>query len=327
MTYHVTRALGLIVRARYTHQKITDHASANAYDPTTSAADNSSSESNFSGRLGVQYKVNPELTTYATAVRGYKGPQVSAAAQGVPAFLIAAEIPTAFELGVKGAVLDEQLAVDFNVFSTSVHDYQGQRCFIAPIGALTCVGQSIPSVTTQGVELDLFGRPVAGLTINSGIIYDRARYPNGWPGYDPNNLNGGTTDLSGRQLVGVPETKFTLSADYELPLGPIVGIVGADTVFKSALRLGPTADARFVYPAHFTTGARIGVRSPKDTWSVALFARNVGNDHEPVTLFGDPSFTPPGADPSAPNGYLNGVSGWISPESLREVGLTFDLKL
>ncbi len=57
-----------------------------------------------------------------------------------------------------------------------------------------------------------------------------------------------------------------------------------------------------------------------------MFARNISNQHEPVTLFGGPSFTPPGADPTAPNGYVNGVSGWLSPESLREVGLSFDVK-
>jgi iron complex outermembrane recepter protein len=326
MTYHLTDSIGLIAGARYTHQRITDHASANPYDPTTSVTNGVTSVSNVSGRLGVQYKVNPDLTTYATAVRGYKGPQVIAATQGVPATVVAPEIPTAFEIGVKGALLNSSLAVDFNVFSTKVHDYQGQRCFIAPIGALTCIGESIPSVTTKGVELDLFGKPLKGLSLNGGFIYDRARYPQGWTGYDPNNLNGGTTDLAGKQLVGVPQTKLTFSGEYILPFGAIEGVVGADTVFKSAMRLGPTGDSRFVYPSHWTTGARIGIRSPHETWMIAVFARNLSNDHEPVTLFGGPSFTPPGADPTAPNGYVNGVSGWLSPESLREIGISFDVK-
>ena len=326
MTYHVTDQVGLIAGARFTHQRITDHASANPYDPTTSVTDGATDENNVSGRLGVQYKVNRDLTTYATVVRGYKGPQVIAATQGVPATVVAPEIPTAYEIGVKGAVLDSSLAIDFNVFSTKVHDYQGQKCFIAPIGALICNGVSVPSVTTKGVELDLFGKPLKGLSLNGGVIYDRARYPNGWTGYDPNNLNLGATDLSNKQLVGVPQTKITLSAEYVLPLGQVEGIAGADTVFKSAMRLGPTADPRFVYPAHWTTGMRLGIRSPDQTWSVAIFARNISNQHEPVTLFGGPSFTPPGVDPTAPNGYVNGVSGWLSPESLREIGLSFDVK-
>jgi iron complex outermembrane receptor protein len=326
MTYHATEALGIILGARFTHEKLTDHASANPYDPTSSVADGETSKSNLSGRLGVQYKINPLVTTYATAVRGYKGPQVTAATQGVPATVVAAEIPTAFEIGTKSSMLNGQLALDFNIFSTTVHDFQGQRCFIAPIGALFCNGESIPSVKTQGAELNLFGRPVPGLSLNAGIIYDRARYPNGWTGYDPNNLNGGTTDLSGQQLVGVSKTKFTFSGDYSLPLGPVSGFLGMDTDFRSPVRLGPTGDSRFVYPAHWTTGARAGVKSPRDSWSIAMFVRNLSNAHEPVTMFGGPSFTPPGVDPTAPNGYVNGVSGWTSPDSLREVGLSFDAK-
>jgi iron complex outermembrane recepter protein len=88
MTYHATDALGFIVGARYTHEKLTDNASANPYDPTTSVTSGATSQNNVSGRLGVQYKINPQLTSYATAVRGYKGPQVIAAAQGVPATVI-----------------------------------------------------------------------------------------------------------------------------------------------------------------------------------------------------------------------------------------------
>jgi iron complex outermembrane receptor protein len=327
LTYHVTTALGLIAGGRYTHEKLTDHASANPFDPTTSPADGALAQNNVSGRLGVQYEVNQDLSTYATAVRGYKGPQVTAATFGVPPTVIAPEIPTAFEIGLKGAVLDKSLAIDFNVFSTRVHDYQGQRCFIAPVGALICNGESIPNVTTKGAELDLFGHPVTGLSLNGGIIYDTVQYPNGWTGYDPNNLNSATTDLSGKQLVGVPKTKLTFSGEYTRPLGALEGVLAVDTVFKSAMRLGPTADPRFVYPAHWITGAHIGIQFPGQRWSVALFVRNLTNEHEPVTIFGGPSFTPPGADPTAPNGYVNGISGWVTQDSLRQVGISIDARL
>jgi iron complex outermembrane receptor protein len=106
----------------------------------------------------------------------------------------------------------------------------------------------------------------------------------------------------------------------------IHGFVNADTVYKSAMRLGPTADPRFVYPGNWNTGLRLGVKSPTDTWSAAIFARNLGNDHEPVTLFGGPSFTPPGANPAAPFGAVNGISGWQTVNSLRQVGITLEAK-
>jgi iron complex outermembrane receptor protein len=133
--------------------------------------------------------------------------------------------------------------------------------------------------------------------------------------------------MSHLQLVGVPKNKLSLSSEYAFALAASVqGFLEADTVYKSAMRLGPTADPRFVFPQNWNTGLRLGVRSPEDIWSVALFARNIGEDREPVTLFGGPSFTPPGVNPVAPLGQINGVSGWATVNSLRQVGITINAK-
>ena len=253
----------MIAGLRYTHEDITDFSTGTDVASIT--------ESNVSGRVGVQYKIDADLTSYFTVVRGYKGPQVTPASQGNPETLVGAEIPTAFELGLKGSLLDRRIGFDGDIFYSRVHDYQGQRCIINGAGILACIGQSIPSVTTKGVELNLYGQVFNGLTLNGGYIYDVAEYPSGWTGYDPNNLNGGTTDLSHQQLVGVPKNKLSLSADYEVPFGSVTGFLMADTVYKSALRLGPTGDERFIYGAHFNTGLRIGVRSTEDRWRASLF--------------------------------------------------------
>jgi len=327
-TYHVTEQLGLIGGLRYTHQTLTDFTSANLVPPAlTPAMFGALTKDNVSGKLGVQYKVNPDLTSYFTVTRGYKGPQVTPAAEGSAQSVVGAEIPTAFELGIKGSALEHQLGWDADVFYSRVHDYQGQSCSINPVGALVCIGQSVSQVTTKGVELNAFGKIFPGLTVNAGYIYDEAEYPNGYTGYDPNNLVGGTTDMSHLQLVGVPKNKVSLSGEYSFALAERAqGFFEADTVYKSAMRLGPTADPRFVFPQNWNSGLRFGVRSPDDTWSIALFARNIGKDREPVTLFGGPSFTPPGANPLAPLGAINGVSGWTTANSLRQVGITINAK-
>jgi iron complex outermembrane receptor protein len=328
MTYHLTDQLGLIGGLRYTHQELSASTSANLIPPAlTPAQFGSLDKDNFSGRLGLQYKINPDLTSYFTVVRGYKGPQVTPAAEGTPQSVIGAEIPTAFELGIKGTALDHRLGWDSDIFYSRVHDYQGQACQLNPVGALVCIGQSVDQVTTKGFELNAYGQIAPGLTITAGYIYDVAKYPNGYTGYDPNNLVGGTTDLSNQQIVGVPKNKVSLSALYDFPLSAAIhGFVNADTVYKSAMRLGPTADPRFVYPQNWNTGLRLGIKSPTDTWSAALFARNLGNDHEPVTLFGGPSFVPPGVVPFIPFGAVNGVSGWQTVNSLRQVGITLEAK-
>jgi len=328
VTYHVTQQLGLIGGLRYTHQSLTDFTSANLLPPAlTPAMYGSLTENNVSGKAGVQFKIDQDLTSYFTVTRGYKGPQVTPASEGTPQSVVGAEIPTALELGIKGNALEHKLGWDADVFYSRVHDYQGQSCTINPVGALVCVGQSVSQVTTKGVELDAYGRLMTGLTVNVGYIYDQAEYPTGYTGYDPNNLVGGTTDMSHLQLVGVPKNKLSLSSEYAFALAASVqGFLEADTVYKSAMRLGPTADPRFVFPQNWNTGLRLGVRSPEDIWSVALFARNIGEDREPVTLFGGPSFTPPGVNPVAPLGQINGVSGWATVNSLRQVGITINAK-
>jgi iron complex outermembrane receptor protein len=338
LQYHATDALTVIAGARFTRQEISDFSSPNDLAPGSPNDVGSTSQSltqnNVSGVLGVQYKLSPAWTTYATVTRGYKGPQAQAAtATGQIAEIIPAEKPLAFEVGLKGTVLDGRIGTDFSLFDTRVQDYQGQSCILSPQGLLVCNPNSF-DVTTRGVEIDFYGKPLPHLSLNGGFIYDQAEYPNGYTGLDPNNLNGGTTNMSGLQIVGVPTTKFTLSSDYAWPLGPVALVVGADTVYKSSIRLGYSADPGFVFPSSWNVSLRAGVRSSDNRWGITAFARDINNSHEPLTLFGGPAFSgpPPPAgvpfffNPAYPNGHVSGISGWVGAQSLREVGLSLDLR-
>jgi iron complex outermembrane receptor protein len=341
LQYHATDALTFILGARFTREVVGDYSSPRGLQPGSAGNAGSTTlnkdQNNFSGVAGLQYKLSPQWTTYGTVTRGYKGPQAQAAGapgSGVPAQIIPAEIPLAFELGIKGSVLDGRLGTDFSLFDTRVQNYQGQTCALNPTGILVCNPNSF-NVTTRGVEVDFYGRPLEHLNINGGYIYDQAKYPAGYTGEDPNNLNGGTTYMGGLQLVGVPKSKFTLSGDYTIPFGPVVGFVGSDVVYKSAIRLGYSAAPGFVFPAAWNVSLRAGVRSSDSRFGLTIFARDVNNSHEPITLFGGPAFTgpPPPAgvpfffSPAYPNGHVSGISGWIGAQSLREVGLSLDLRL
>ncbi|GAB1268275.1 TonB-dependent receptor [Aurantivibrio infirmus] len=332
-TYHVNDDLGLIFGLRYTDQKLSDQGSGNLNtltdgDPLTNPEPvrGSLSETNVSGKLGVQYVVNEDISSYATLTRGYKGPQVSPAAQGQPTTVIAAEIPLAFEVGLKGSLLDGSLGFDANIFLTDVQDYQGQQCRLLPSGALGCTPESVDSVKTKGIEIGLYGQPLNGLTLNGGIIYNIAEYPSDWTGYNPDDLRdvgGVLTDLGGEQLVGVPKTKFTLSGEYAHNFNTVEAFFSADTVYKSDMRMGPTGDDRVILDAHWNFSARIGVRAPDGQWSVSLFGRNLSEEREPATIFGGPSITPP--NPGNPTGGVHGFSGWTTAASLRQVGVSLDV--
>ena len=318
-TYHVTDTLGVLGGLRYSHQKLTDwQSTATPTDPLTA--------DNVSGKVGLEYKANHDLNLFATVTRGYKGPQVGVSA-GNPVTRIAAEIPTAYEIGAKGAALGGKLGYEASLFLTKVKNYQGQRCSINGLGVLTCNGESIPSVTSQGFELSLFGRPIPNLYLNAGYAYDDAKFPTGWTGFNPSDLTGATpTNLGGLQLVGSPKSKFTFNSEFKQPIGTLESYIGGDFVYKSSVRLGYSGDPRFVYGAHGTVSLRGGLRGPGNMWSLELFARNLTQNREPATLFGGPSYLPPATVPFLPNGQVNGVSGWATAASRRQVGLSAEFR-
>jgi iron complex outermembrane receptor protein len=215
--------------------------------------------------------------------------------------------------------------VDFTLFNTRDQNYQGQSCALSPVGVLACIPNTV-NVTTRGAELSLNGRPLPRLLLTAGYIYDHATYPSSYRGLDPNNLTGATLSMDGLQLVGVPKSKLTFTGNYSVPLGPVAINLGTDVTYKSDIRLGYSPDPRFVFPSAWTVGAHIDLRASDDHWGVGLFARNLTNSHQPLTLFGGPAFIPPGVVPFLPTGAISGVSGWVGQQSLREVGLSADLR-
>jgi iron complex outermembrane receptor protein len=328
-TFHVTDALGLIAGARYTHESIDDYASPLGLvpgSPNNTGADSLSlTQNNVSGKAGVLYKLTSDWTARVTVVRGYKGPQAQAQTQTTPSVLVPAEIPLSYEAGIKGITLGGRLGVDFTLFNTRDRNYQGQSCALSPVGVLACIPNSV-NVTTRGAELSFNGRPLPRLLLTAGYIYDDATYPSSYRGLDPNNLTGATLSMGGLQLVGVPKNKLTFTGNYSVPLGAVAVNFGTDVTYKSDIRLGYSPDPRFVFPSAWTVGAHFDLRASDDHWGVGIFARNLTNSHQPLTLFGGPAYIPPGAVPFLPTGAITGISGWVGQQSLREVGLSADLR-
>lgn len=255
---------------------------------------------NLSGRIGQQYRFNRDLMEYATLSRGFKGAQVNDTVFGVAPSIVRPEIPTALELGVKGAV--GNVGIDANLFYTRVKDYQGQLCVYTP--ALTCGGANVSRVVTKGVELDLFGRPLRNLTLNGGFIYNAVRYPASYTAADG-------TELGGSQMTGVPKVKLNLSAEYVMALDSgYQAFLNAETTYKSLTHMYPSAKPYYDLKAHWVSGGRIGLRFPDRKTSLALYARNISNTSEPVTIY---------------PGYGEGdAQQIIGKQGLRTVGIALD---
>ena len=282
---------------------------------------------NFSYKLGLQYDLSSNLMAYATYTRGYKGPQVNLAATGIPATTVTPEIPVAFEVGVKGSVLDNRLNVDLNMFYTTVHDFQTQVIYNSPTVGPTFVIGNVPVVRTSGVELDVFGQPLPGLTVNGGAIWNPATYgafcATDIEGVDGAGCPTGSAAKSvyGQQLAFTPKWKFNLSAEYAHELtDEVEGFVEADGVYKSKIDFLAVPDPLTNLNQTILLGARLGVRSSDGNWGISVFGRNLLDKRIPANL----QVGPLSNFENELNGGVPSVAHVLNMDSFQFFGITLD---
>ena len=304
LTWYFSQRLRGIAGLRYTHSKVEESAYDIANHPATQLV--STTASKVSYRAGLQVDVAEHAMAYLTVATGYKAPQINDSfANGHVMYAVDPEIPTSVELGIKASAFDNRLAIDADVFYTDVKNYQGQLC--TPISSgIDCIPTNVPHVKSKGVEVDIFGRPFTGLTVNLTGIYNPAEYPDG---YRADNLD----ELGGTQLTNSSKTKFTLSTEYEHAItDKYKFVIGGDATYRSEMSRYPRPGSRYIVPASWLTNARLGVKS-SDDWAVYLFGRNLGNEHFPRVLF-PPLF------------QSNGLWQGFDAASLRIVGLQLEAK-
>lgn len=308
VTVNVTDSLGLIGGLRYTSEDM---------EVTSTLANMSASRTevakvrNWSWRTGLQYDISDNTMSYATVSRGYKGPQVSVANPAVPtavSTVVSEEVPTNYEIGFKHVAFNGQVIVDLSAFYMDIRDYQGQNCrTVPPANNLVCQPQNIDGVKSKGAEINVFGRPFESLSLNTGLMYNRATYPTGYIASDGQLIEG-------QQLRGAPKWKFTLSGEYSHQVAnAFEGFVALDAVHKSKIRHAVAVDPLIMYGAHWHLGGRLGLRAEEGRWSVAIFGRNLLDEREPVyRILNSP----------APGTY----GQILSTQSYRTVGLSFDAR-
>jgi iron complex outermembrane receptor protein len=306
-TFHLSPKLRLIVGGRYTGARL----SLDRYNfdlPTNPINNQVLNSDKISYRFGAQYDVVRGTMVYATASRGFKGGQIATPSLPLLPYVVRPEIPTAYEAGLKTTLFGGWVA-DLNVFYQKIKDFQAQQCTVDARAVISCVQTNIDGVKSRGAEINFFGRVFDGLSLNTGFIFAKATYPNGFLGTDG-------TNIGGTQLAYAPKYKFTLSGEYEVPVTDrFKSFVAADTIWKSRIRYEANSRSETTFRPHWLVGGRIGVRTDDDRFTVALFARNLFNVHEPSLLQSDFPY----------NGTDN-IGAIYGPQSFRQVGLSLDAK-
>lgn len=339
-TYHVTPQFSLIAGARYTDDKVTDVSTS--LTPTTTpsltsygyvftplfflAPVNASVKvHNFSWKLGAQYEWSRDFMTYFTATRGYKGPAVNDQASPPIAIpVIQPEIPMAYELGMKGALLQHRVLVTLALFDNKVKNFQ--TSVYVPPSATNPSGSfaqgNAPYIKSRGVDFNVTARPTNELTLLAGVLYNRGTYAPSFlvacnqrqtPGVGSCSAAGLTSPVP--QLSTVPKWRLLLNGEYSKDVTRgLAAFVQADVTYESKQFAGTTPDPVVDISAKTVLNGRIGVRDPDQRWSASIFGQNLlGTDLR--RLSGDPL-----------TGFNGGAgqSYWVTPARGATFGATVD---
>jgi iron complex outermembrane receptor protein len=238
-TFNLTSRFRAIAGFRFTsdqlnvfHSRITTLAGP-GINPSFGPFTGKTTNTNWSGKAGLQFDIVPQSTAYATYSRGYKGPAFNVfynlTATGTN--VIDPETADSYEIGLKNTLWGGKLVVNLAAYYAKYHNFQANNPDVVA-GVLVTRFTNAGDISTRGGELDLLFRPVRDLNISGGLAYtdahvDAFKVP----------TNGTTTGVvpAGTPLGYAPKWKGSLGADYRIRTGGSLDFtLGAQGSYQSS---------------------------------------------------------------------------------------------
>ncbi len=276
LTFHFTDRFDVQVGGRQTRNKqnysSTLVGAVTAVTPRVEAR-----ESPFTYLLTPRFKVSPDLMVYARMASGYRpgGPNPQCVALrtfGVDACQFDADTTRNYEIGLKADVLDHKLTFDASLYYIDWQDIQLIVLVPPPVnlGYTANAGKA----KSQGVELSMEARPLAGMTLSAWVAWNDAELTEPFPATST------SIGRSGDQLPFSSPLSGNLSVDQEFPLGgSMTGFVGGSVSYvdERTRAFRPSLVApQPVMPSYVQADLRAGVRL--GSWTVNAFINNVADE-------------------------------------------------
>jgi iron complex outermembrane receptor protein len=247
-------------------------------------------------RLSVDYRFSPQLMIYATTATGFKGGGVGprpfnpAQARG-----FGPETLTNYEVGVKLDLFDNRLRLNSAAFYSEYNGIQLALLSCPQFGGPgpCALPQNAGDAHIQGLEFELFARPVDGLQIDGSLSWIDFEYQCVNITVVRALLPGETDTCStspaiigglGARPPGLPEWKWSWGIQYEIPVGGGSLTPRFDMAYNGATAGGLTSGG-FALPSFTIANARLTWRDGENGWQVALEVTNLFEDYYYLTSF------------------------------------------
>ncbi|RVQ69714.1 TonB-dependent receptor [Croceicoccus ponticola] len=182
--------------------------------------------SEWQPKLTVRRTWSPELMTYASVARGYRGGGFNAPT--APTRTYRGDSAWTYEVGAKYGAPGGNAGIAGALFYNDYKDYIGLNS-IAPAagGGLVTVDLNSGDVETYGVELEGFVKPVPAWSVSGGLTLMHARFTDS----SAYTQTTGRT-LSSDRLTFQPDWSANLATDYTIDLGASEFVLSANVTGK-----------------------------------------------------------------------------------------------
>jgi iron complex outermembrane receptor protein len=259
------------------------HPALGAIDGVTSNYDGKK----FDYRANAQYQWTDNVMSYVQYATGFKGggisPRPFSAAQAVP---FDPEELASYEIGVKSDLFDRRMRVNVSAFFSDYSDLQLtlSSCPQYGVGLPCAVVANAGDAEVKGAELETVVFPIDRLSIDGSFSYLDFKYTS------INPDAGGPTRPTGPQFgmrpAYVPETKWSLGVQYEIPLGTRGTLTPRiDVSYQGDLFTNGANNTTNLIQAYTLSNARLTWRNTDETWESALEVTNLSDKYYFLTRF------------------------------------------
>lgn len=246
----------------------------------------STSNTDFSWKVGGQYDIPDLGMVYATYSKGYKGPAFNdTAATAGQKLAIGPETVHALEVGAKTTFLDHRLRVNLAAFRDLFDNFQVQGYDTRTASYFTSAAAKVKS---QGIEAFIEARPVRAFTLSaSGTLLDSKfqQFNNDhcYPG-QPTCSTLGTSNSSGNATPSSAKFTSNVTATYEHPLTDNATFnASASWYHRSSINFSSNANPAQLLGAINTLDGSIGLTIAR-RYRLSVFCKNCTNKVFPTFI-------------------------------------------
>ncbi len=243
-------------------------------------------DSYFTPRFNLSYKLSEDSLLYASIANGVKSGGINASTLPGGAPLIAEEQfygpdeNWTYEIGMKNTFMNGAGRLNIAAFYI---DWSDLQLSVAPTGAsqtTVLITLNIGGASIKGLEIDGSIEPLDGFVLNGGLAYIDATY-------DDDTISGRVLranlcgdglvcnadgDVGGNDLQRTSKFQWNVGAAYETPISGSLDAFGRIDIAGQSKQYVSELNVATIEPRVLTNG-RIGVRG--DRWSVSLWAKNL----------------------------------------------------